>query len=420
MGSTSIWGRVIWKEFRESILIGLLCLVFPIVGFSMKTSTSVVLAGMATPAAIFIWAAAKANVRSSRREFETTHLPLPAAPEWVASFVFPAIVAAAVGACYGYWGSALGNSGHAGALTLVAMRYFLAGFGTIYVISTVFTVWPATVVSLGWLFFAAYMTDSLFKNPHASPSNLHAIIFLHRAAIAGALGSVVFSIPLLKGSLRVRQVTALLLVAGITFGPYVKLIWSPEPASDLYSRIPAEKSSQDRSLTVKPAELTWGSEPLLSYTDYRSSFSREREFPWETRPIGFGRRGTVYLAQQRPHEKEVTILAWDTSTDHVEDVVRLRAGRKALRGFWEWSGTVSPDGHYVLIGTNSQLGEGTDLWMVDTARKTSAVLLANAPSGYDEVEWFGDKAIVGGGKALEVDLKEMKASVADFALAKEK
>lgn len=418
MGLTSVSRRLLWKEFRESILVAVLCFLLPVAGFKIGTSTSEWVAAMLTPLGVFVWAAAKANTRRQRREFEATHLPLPAAEEWLASFLFPAIMAALIGANYGYWGSSLGDWKNASLLVPAATLYTFSGFAVCYVLSTAFALVPAVLVAVAWL-IPAVMLQDMFKDQSVLMEVEISVVgplfaFLWRGVIGGALGSLVFSAPFLKRSQRARQALALLLALGVPLGPFWRQMGPSENPYDHYTWT-KPICSPDGSLTVRPHTSAHRPTVDLEYSDFRRWISRTRSFPNITQAIGFVGRGVVYLAQQTPGDKDVAILAWDVGDDSVREVARLPAGRDAMAQPYGLFEAVSPDGRYVLIRARSKVGDGQDLWLVDGLNGTSAVILPNTSFGYGEVRWLGEQAIVAGeGKAVEVQLGAMKARSLDL------
>jgi hypothetical protein len=148
-------------------------------------------------------------------------------------------------------------------------------------------------------------------------------------------------------------------------------------------------------------------------TDYASGQpGRYRDFERNTEIIGALRDGRVFLAQQKPGSRTVSIIEWHylPMWDYVRTRARLTTSTKALTDrhmgcggfFLTYPGNeggaavrvVSPDGRYIILGLGPLIGSTADIWAIDLKTGRSKVALPAIPEVVSTV-WKSDHVLLG-------------------------
>jgi len=127
-------------------------------------------------------------------------------------------------------------------------------------------------------------------------------------------------------------------------------------------------------------------------------------------------RRAVLFAVQAPNNADIRVIAWDTRTGQVEERLRFTGWRGMLEN--GCNARHSPDNRYLLLKNGSQLGTGSDLWLLDLLRRNATLLLLNTqfengPNVYwrSEAIWSPDRLIIQlANEKLAVDLHSLRVT----------
>ncbi|MCL5105273.1 MAG: hypothetical protein M1133_14340 [Armatimonadetes bacterium] len=434
MRAAQIYGRLIWKETRESLLMMSVGFVAPAAVLVMIEKKMFahqwmfVVLLMATVMGTFLWAAEKANAKRSRNDFEDTYLVLPKAADWLTSYAFPALIAFAIGAWLGFvldaapgWSQT--HWSHTRQWTMLTSGLcMLSGFLVCYATSRAFGFSFGAIVGAVWLIFPT--------TPLAVPASSQTVgdespvfaAFMIRAMIGAVVGSLLVLAASRARSRPRFQVVPLILAAAACCGPHLGVLLASlrgiegiEPSYINYAIL--SNSSPDGSLAIGPTGTRSGMSASLRLANCRDGVSWERSFHQAVQPLGLTDR-VAYLAQQGIGEDHVRIFAWDIATGKVRCRARIRVGKNAILGCQP--GAVSPDGRFLILCLGATIGQGHDLWALDMANGRHRLLAPNTRSECRQAQWMGNRAILSGnGKAMRVRLADLSGHGVSIAVPSE-
>lgn len=410
--------RLIWKETRESLLVAGVGFVAPaLILLALKTKFklpdwSFIVLVLAAVMGTFLWAAEKANAKQNRNDFEDAYLVLPRSIDWLASYLFPALLSFAIGAWLGYvlscmphWSEA--HWSHTQLWTvLTSGLYMLAGFLVSYAASSAFGLLAGVIISIVWLMFPGTPLIATHINKAIDESAIF-VGLIARTVVGAAAGSL-FVAAVSRTRLRPKLRAIPLIVAVLScFGPLI-----PDPAkifpgaeSSYLNYAAVGKSSSDGSLVVAPTGKSAGMSASLKLASLRTGAAWVRSFRQAVQPIALTGQ-VAYLAQQSLGERCVRILAWDAATGEAHCVARMRVGKDAILDCR--SGFASPDGRLLTLCLGAAIGDGCDLWAVNTTSGRYRLLAPNTSMDCPPVQWTSDRAILSmDGEVVYVDMTDL-------------
>jgi len=224
MDSMSIWKRLIWKETRESLPIIALGIVAPALLFgAQKTGQSVLGQVMLflMVIGIFIWASEKANLKRNRTDFEQTFMLMPFTTDWIASFLFPALIVVGIAAWLGFWMGLSSGWSHVYQSFIYGAVGLLSGFCVCNVTSRAFTLVFGIVAGLFWMIpTVALLIVSTSSQP--VPGVVEKLFALAaRASVGAVIGS---ALPLICSGHKLggrSELIPFVVTALVCFVPYI-------------------------------------------------------------------------------------------------------------------------------------------------------------------------------------------------------
>lgn len=425
MSMASICKRLIWKEARESALLVGLGIAAPAI-FWVVTDRKIVqlqwiliVLLVATVIGVFLWAAEKANVKRSRNDFEDAYLVMPRIVDWVASFVFPALIAFGVGAWLGYTlSTAPGWSQSHWSRTqlwtaLSSGLLLLSGFLVCYVASRAFGFLSGVIVGVVWLLYPGIRLIIPVSPDMTVDPGPDIVMFMVRAAVGVVLGSALLAAASRSGLYARFQFVPVALAAALCLGPGLQGVFpSLSNIESKYANYAVlSRSSSDRSLTVEPTGKRSRMSVSLRLTSWRNGTSWERSFHQAVQLVAATGR-VVYLAQQGIGEDCVRIVAWDAATNKIICRSTIPVGKNAVLNCRP--GVASPDGRFVMFFLGTAVGQGHDLWAVNTVNGAYRVLATNTSPGSLQVQWTEKHAILSCGEIRRIRLADFRPHVVEI------
>jgi len=421
-----IWGRLLWKEWREdwlplSIGVGLPLLSRPLWDrFEQDLFASTY--GLVICLAL-LWAVYRTQNNITGANARTA-LPMPGFPRWLFAIPVPIVVPAVIGLVLGFligtWQTYWVDAGIA--MMPACALYLMAGYALCTVAASAYSAFPAILVGGGWV---------LLTNPF-EPNELPQKSVLFVLVIAGAL---------------LAQAAWEMLAARRWFlhgrlGIAAALVWLalfPLGVAKSFHR------ADGRTRSFQPAIVYADHYPVvvqfmratdkIMQWEYQSNgvlgsggiYHRQHNFEGLSQPLGFLGATRVLVAQQQPDEDNLRLLEWDVAAYTVREIITFRPGRYALH---RWGAEMSPDGHYLLFFSSTspsslirKIPIGYDLWAVDLAKariRLAAVGMKTHAHGFEAsrlilspttIRWGTDRVIVTEtetGREVAVDLATLR------------
>lgn len=426
MCALQIFKRLIWKESRENLLVMIPGFIAPaiLLIFIKKRIPApewmLTVLVLITVMGTFLWAGEKANAKRGRNDFEDSYLLMPKPIDWLTSYLFPALIAFAMGAWLGYTLGAIPSWSrshwfHSQQWTVLSTGLcLLSGFCMCYAASRAFGFLSGVIVGLAWLLYPGISLASNAAFGSAVDPGPALIAFMVRAAVTAALGTI-----LLSAAFRVKphprfQAAPLILAVVVCYGPNLSDKLTPfRRVESSYSNYQIlSNSNPDGSIVVTPIGKRQGKSASLRFISFRDGVSRERSFHQAVQPLGIAGR-VVYLAQQGIGEDCVRILGWNTAEDKIRCMAKMRVHRNAILGCR--CGAQSPDDRFLIFSLGAAIGNGHDLWILDTANGRHRLLDGNMSSECPQVRWAGDQASLScGSEVMCVRLSNLKRHQIDI------
>ncbi|HOS43943.1 MAG TPA: hypothetical protein PK794_09655, partial [Armatimonadota bacterium] len=350
MDGRRVWGRLLWKEFRESGVVlaaGGLCALLPVIyrAHAWLLYTGIALASLL----ITLWATYRAQRGSDRSR---TLLPIAPATGWLALYLLPLPVPLFAGACVGAAIYAFdATQGALGAVLTSAALFMLALFALCTTLTLVYSAIPA--IMLGTLFLYAHFDPLIMVGAERR------FLWISGAALAGSLLWAPF---LRRRRLVSGRLAVGVLLLGAVFGQaLVEHLRSISPDAQLPTYHPYFCSgSSDGAVSVGFVRSRGGA---LAYRDIRTKFQRVHDFADGVLPLALFRETRVVVAEHEPATRRITLSIWDVRAATVREVGRLPAAYATINVI-EYA-SVRPDGRYLLLSTRAKVGRGHDLWIAD-------------------------------------------------------
>lgn len=421
-----IWGRLLWKEWREDWPILLAGILLPLLTLPMNHrqgwehfDTSIVVGLVSILVAL--WAADRARRAGIVQSGARIYLPAHAATRWVFAYLAPLMVSVLVGNALGVMMHAwLGSGQIAVGLALgTGMLFMTAVFLLCSVLTPVLSFIPALIAGV----LLAFTYDATQPQRQIA---LYVII-----AVAALVASLLWEACAARQRYWAGRVAVILLLLFVIVNPLIM--------PDVFQFKPPVQHSEvrpicssDNALCVRAfyagSKIAYWEQSNaqydtgLEFIDNRRSISLIETFAPAVQPLDF-EQDHVILAQQTRDEDAVHLLRWYPQTRTRQEIMRFRAERGFVDTILRAS--LSPDGHYLAIlqtrfdtlDNNMPL---TNVWVIDLkVRRARAVMikLPFQPSYWDaSVSWSGSRLYLSGsGNGAVIDLATMRGIMLDAA-----
>ncbi len=431
MSRLDIWKRLLWKEYREDrwpLFIALLTmtalytLARAYVGRPGATGqVLLVLASGSVHLAIAVWGATKGDSKRGSTQFEFTHLPTSPLLEWTASVGVPTLAAALLGLLYGWlYQHATGRYGLIPMPVLGALDLGLT-YAVCYFMAALVSLWAGVLIGMaqimGGTLIPVWQTEM--------PMDAYTFLLAARTLAASLVGALILAWLCRKASPLAQKGAALGAAVLILYGPIVVqglpewVRHAQRPRSDAAAPTsygPHSYRTPDFAVRVEEDyPQSKAGHIKLKVTDYGRDVELSRTFRQDIRIIGALRDGRVFLAQQTPGSRTVSVVVWDYAAGRTSTPARFttRAGALVDGGDdWSRARAVSPGGRYVLLEMGGLIGTSADLWIVDlrTGRSNVALLAGFSPAP-PSLAWTSDSVLLDNGiRPMQIDLRTLRGS----------
>lgn len=427
MDARGIWGRLLWKELRESAAVLLVGTALPLLALGVyhrldriratyaedarwaEQQHLVIYPALAVATLLLIfWAIDCVRARGPER----FALPVPPAARALATYLLPAVVPVAVGLAMGALLTPVDLADLPGSLGL-GVLYALATFTFATVAGQVLPVIPVLLLGVAWLFLGFGATLDRYL-PHllamiGGTIVLAAIWPLFARRQRYLAGRIVIALALLGLMLWpfATQNAAWVTAQFVAHPPEMRPHYHLRSYTHACFIIP---EMQPDGTTVKQIVLQ----------DYQTSRRRTLAPPPHSATLALLDRFHVLLGQRAPRSAQLTLYVWETERGTLRKLVTMPTGRVHIG---ERLAIVNPDGTRALLAFASPLGRQDDshyvcdLWAVDFARRRAALALpavdmlatAFTISGFD-VAWTAEGVrMINGGTLIDIDFRTLQA-----------
>lgn len=393
MSKSNAFKRLLWKEFREDRFIILTLFLAPALLYTVANSPALFamreifirVANMGAFVLLILWAAIKGDREKRGSEYSLTHLPVRPIATWITSFLFPAIIAAALGFWSGGWNNTLsGWQLDNGAL--LGMLEFLATYSFCYYFAAAFSKWLAIIIGVAHVGSGGTLISSW---DHTVTWDIDAILFTISVAASAITASWIFLWLSNRKPLQIRQAISLFIMVFIAFIPAARGIdvsWFSGRESD-HGGLDWNNYRSDAPVKVEEANKH-GKWYMVDLTTGRKLY---RQIGKSVTPMGIDRRNRAFFVQPASKGK-MNIIRWDTVENSVRTVAALPAGFDFISVY---GSSLDPDGRYLLLFTKSLLGEGQDILLIDLNNGRNRIAMPG--TNYEnmlQVVWLKNRVMI--------------------------
>jgi hypothetical protein len=372
---------------------------------------------------VVVWAATAAGRERLRQSYAGVHFPLHPAWSTLNTFLIHGAIALLIGLNFSRWVPKLAEIRPLPLGLLVGVLFVGSLFALSFIVSLTLSPTAGIVAGICWL--CAYH-EGLLGTYITSPLKSTIDWTICLAAALFVLATFLLSPRQL--SLTRRIIACIILGFGTLglplYNGYLKT-WFFQPSSTNL-QLPARIYSTDGSLAVEVMSAK------LHFIDYRQGRTATRALQPSMQPIGFVGRRTVIVAEQRPGERGITLLCWDTTTNDMIPLLTIPTKRGALAkslvdinsgSYPSFHAEVSPDSRYILLALPTQYGdaEATNLWLVDFQKAhVKLILPMSSPFIGNDHSWQENSVVISGGRQpLKISLATGQVSSPPIPTPKE-
>lgn len=417
MRSISMISRLLWKELREGWLVVMIAAIAPPLIFKVASQqgpeTKQVLQFMVSIcslASIVIWAVLKGERLRNEEKLPLAHLPANVILERMVSLGLPLIISAFAGAWFGRTFAVYAARGPVEHYAVAAAAMFALwgalAFAACCLISATISSWASIAVGIAWIIVGMGMRESIPSIRYIGQGPWDYMI---RSCVTSIACLALFLVLSHKRRLRFAWAPPLVLLAAIMLGPLVvELIHSSQEHRAHYV---TSLISSDGAVQAGQIIYSQGRSTLL-YTNRMTMNTVRKSFDGMTIPIAVDNRGFAYLVQCTKR-RNLHVISWDgRNSRRIADIPGRRDLLEWSYSRWRFS-SISPDRRYVLFSTGSQLGRGSDLWVVDVSAREAWIVVPNQLDVVERASWLGNRvALSGRSPRIQIaDLHTRKTSV---------
>ncbi|MHB9023799.1 MAG: hypothetical protein ACYC7E_06425 [Armatimonadota bacterium] len=364
--------------------------------------------------AIAVWASTLAGRERIRQSYAGAHFPLHPAWNTLNTYLAQGIIVLLIGLNVGWWSTKLDESYPLLNALLLAGLFVGSQFTLSFVVSLAISTTAGIVAGICWILGNNEVLALLTMNNYRisdDPLPLKSIALLSLCIASALLVITIVLLPARTVSIYRRIIACMILGLGTlslpVYDQYIET-WLQKPQWATHILPPVRIHSVDGSLAVeviRPDRKNNDVATGLRFIDYRQKRIAEHALQPVMQPIGFISHQAVIVAQQRPDDREITLLRWDTITNAMRSLLTIPTRRGALAEVlmqnisWSESSFIaelSPDSHYCLLALPSHYGDAYNLWLVDLQKTLSILVLPHAElfTPRMHVSWLKDDLII--------------------------
>lgn len=375
-----IWGRLLWKEWRESwpiLAIGVLLPVILIAALHSKRLAeqmqNVAYSGVALISImVTLWAVNRVTSRQAGKVGARDVLPLTGIAQWIDTYLLALPVTVIAGFMLGLLVVTGKESKLHETLLLAVFCSLLANFFLATVLTKLLSPIPAIIAGVAWLFI------SYDENMMAQRSNLYLLLI---AVLL--IGIIPWEVLATKHRYMFARLSSIVLMVLLIVGWLFAMQFQQRKHT-----ISLQETPQDRTLKTLMDENgnLINQKPNLSNAIH---FIGEYTINDPEEQIDYlGHRGALYLQQTKGHMARL-LVSPDGKFKNKREIVQLQLEADALSTHNAIC-LMSPDGHYLLIQLvpRVEFKQGVDFWLVNTIEHKATLVLPGVLGGY-----YGDGAI---------------------------
>jgi hypothetical protein len=411
-----LWGRLLWKEWREGWPILAVGVALPLLTLPMSkregwTAFDLSVLGLVA-ILVTLWAADRAQRTGLGRTDTRLYLPASTATRWLFIYLVPTVVPVLIGLSVGWMHLAWHPGITAVNAALAAgILYLLSAFLLSTVLTAIYTSLPAVLAGVVWAFIAVDSESPARQIP----------------LFAGMIAACLVVAVLWEGVIRQRVplpgriVLAIMLLVVVVYPWVLQSEWRPARQAAAGARTPFSIYNRhdylrvsihylEKQFTGKPVHLTDDEVELAVYDRGEEQAQIIRIFPQTAQPLGFIDRSHVLVAQQPPESSTVNLLSWDIRSNTVMETGSFTVVRDLLA---KSSGAcLTADGRYLAIAVRN-VRRSSDLWIADLLDGHTTLAMANVVmdlTSFSECAWTPDLLYIGNydGQNAVIDLRTMR------------
>ncbi|MHB0937742.1 MAG: hypothetical protein ACYC6A_15240 [Armatimonadota bacterium] len=438
--SFRLWGRLLWKEWREGWPILAIGVILPLLTLPLSKREGWERSGFdysvmgLVGILLVLWAADRTRRIGMDRGAVRQALPVSPSTRWVFTYLVPLPVPMLAGMSLGVmihaWHDWMPNA----LWMLTGILFLTSAFLVTTLLTAALSFIPAAILGVLWLFSGldTEQPDSIFPM----------YVKVGIACLLAALAWDAFAAKQRYWAGRTVMVVLLLIalinpeeLRGIGWPSRTNAVSKPQPHipwTISYRKLPewthvvtvmrdTSKNAHTPHATVDSVELR--------YFDRRTRETRlTRSFTQVAQPLAFISEHEVLIGRQSAGEPDIQLSAWDLQTDSVSEKGRLAAEKNLLSS--SVGADLSPDGRYLAIYKlrksdkidSDPTNDPVDLWIADLSRGRAVPVMMNVfPNDYSmqsPASWAPDGLYLSAlGGSIRVDLKTLRGrylTPADF------